>query len=100
MGIRNPKVCVTGASDEELVKIKGLLKEKGIDLVVIPDEADAIVTPDWLLDKAIPYKKLHVDIPESIDITECCSDNSYIDGNQHWRGGSRGKGGKIKYARR
>ena len=100
MDIRNPKVCVTGASDEELVKIKELLKEKGIDLVDMPDEADAVVTPDWLLEKAMPCKELHVNIPESIDMTECCIDSSYIDGNQHWRGGSRGKGGKIKYTRK
>ena len=30
---------------------------------------------------------------------EPCTDDSYDDGKQHWRGGSRGKGGKIKYRR-
>ena len=30
---------------------------------------------------------------------ECYTDKSYDDGTQHWRGGARGKGGKIKYAR-
>ena len=29
-----------------------------------------------------------------------CKDDSYDDGKQHWRAGSRGKGGKIKYERR
>lgn len=29
----------------------------------------------------------------------CSKDVSYDDGKQYWRGGSRGKGGKIKYTR-
>ena len=46
---------------------------------------------------AIIIQELSIDADEC-DNTPCC-DDSYDDGTQHWRGGSRGKGGKIKYKR-
>lgn len=91
--MRNPKVAVIGASGSELAQIKIILAEKNIDLVDIPDDADAVVDTDWVLGHKMPES---VDLPEA---AECCTDSSYDDGAQHWRGGSRGKGGKIKYTR-
>jgi len=37
-------------------------------------------------------------IPDVMDL-ECKADDSYDNGVQHWRGGSRKKGGKIGYRR-
>jgi len=37
-------------------------------------------------------------IPDVMDL-ECETDDSYDNGVQHWRGGSRKKGGKIGYRR-
>lgn len=87
--IRNPKLAVIGASSSELAQIKILLASKNIELVSC-DEADVTVTPDWVLENHEPR------IP---DIETCCADDSYVDNTQHWRGGSRKKGGKIGYRR-
>lgn len=101
--MRNPKVVVTGATSEQMIQIKELLASKNIDLVDLPEEADATVDASWVLDervvgiKSIPYEKLMVEIPE---IKECCIDSCNDQSENQWRGGSRGKGGKIKYARR
>ena len=97
MEIRNPKIAVIGASSSELAQIKVLLAAKNIDLVELTDEeVDATVTADWILDKKVVLGVM----PEIIDMPIDCTDTSYDDGTQHWRGGSRGKGGKIKYARK
>ena len=47
--IRNPKVYVVGYTEEQLVEIKKVLKEKRIDLVTCQQDADASVTPDWII---------------------------------------------------
>ena len=93
--MRNPKIYVTGASTEEMEKIKVLLTEKGIELVELPDDADATVDADWVLNRKVVLGNM----PEVIDVTECCTEYDYDDGMQHWRGGSIGKGGKVKYRR-
>ena len=92
--MRNPKIAVIGASASELVQIAALLATKNIDLVELEEDADAVVDPDWVLNRT-----LAIEMPEVIDITECCTGRDYDDGTQHWRGGSIGKGGKIKYRR-
>lgn len=93
--MRNPKVAIIGASSAELAQIKILLAGKNIDLVDA-EEADAVVTADWVTEQRLPELS---DIPKPIDLEECCTDRSYDDGVQDWRGGARGRKGKIKYRR-
>lgn len=93
--MRNPKIVVIGASASELAQIKILLASKDIDLVELPDEADAVVDVDWVLKNTVEYTA-SPDIPE-VEVN--CTEHDYDDGAQHWRGGARKKGGKIGYRR-
>ena len=95
--IRNPKILVIGASPEEMVQIKILLASKNIDLVELPREADAVVDANWVYEK----NNNEVDaLPSTLDSPTDVTCQDYDDGKQHWRGGKRGRKGKIKYERR
>ena len=86
------KIGIIGASGAELASIRIAMEKANHEVIVICEDdvkkSDAIV-----LSCGTPLP----------DIGDCIleyKDDSYDDGTQHWRGGSRGKGGKIKYAGR
>lgn len=98
--MRNPKIIVLGASGSGLAQIKILLASKNIDLVDVGEESDATVDADWVID-AIKAPDIKYNMVDDVpDIDSCCNQNTHYKEEQSWRGGSRGKGGKIKYARR
>tara|TARA_R110000803_G_scaffold67241_2_gene128913 strand:- start:923 stop:1207 length:285 start_codon:yes stop_codon:yes gene_type:complete len=93
--MRNPRLAVIGASGAQLAQIKILLANKGIDLVG-QEEADATVDPEWVLsaNDVVLEPNRDIDVPEVKAF-----DSGFNNDIQHWRGGSRGKGGKVKYTR-
>lgn len=99
--VRNPRVVVVGATPSELAQIKIILAEKKIDLVEMPDEADATVDADWILRQGLPSPEEVMGKTEDFRYLESPDETctSYDDGKQHWRGGARGRKGKIKYRR-
>lgn len=121
--MRNPRICITGGHGLALTTALLIMAEKNID-VVTADIADAVVDIDWVLD-SVPIEddfneadRMLIEAGRSVGkqglnrmLVESgfrnydgmpepvACDDSYCDGVQHWRGGSRGKGGKIKYRR-
>jgi hypothetical protein len=118
--ICNPRVFVVNHTEEHRVEIKKILKENNIFLISCPENADASVTVDWILEKRpqIELREMNfsaleervllmhdygfcghpiANIGESITN---CKDTIQHNNRQHWRGGKRGRKGKIKYERR
>ncbi len=76
-------------------------------MVDSPEDADATVGPQWVFGALVVDSGFcgHPDanvgrIPRFVESESSCTDYSYDDGKQHWRGGKRGRKGKIKYERR
>jgi len=96
--IRNPRICIIGGLGSSTEAIRELLKAKNIDLVEIPEQADATVEAGWVAEHLPPT--IVIDHLSMIDNIPDCTSADYDDGKQHWRGGKPGRKGKIKYERR
>mgnify|MGYP003668387145 CR=1 FL=1 len=87
------KIAVIGATTDQLGTMKKLLEERGMELIDMPLDANVVVDKQWVT------TYIRERIPEVLLERSKKYSAKYLDTQDVSRGGSRGKGGKIKYRR-
>jgi hypothetical protein len=87
------KIGITGASGAELARIKRVMAKMGCEVITLPDD-DVKESNEREVTTYCGHPSLNVGaMPECYDLVSMPKiDNSF-------RGGSIGKGGKVKYRR-